>query len=358
MLKKYSSFFYLFLLALLSCSGDDNGSDDTTSSSKLTSLTISSSVDKAIVGESIFFSALDNTGAVRTYEAKFYVNNNEISGNTYLFDEIGTFEVYATYENITSSKIEVTITPIPIEFKKRVLVEDYTGTWCGWCPRISYAIEKLYEQTDDAVIVAIHAGDPMQFNKLSSLTSVFNPQGRYPTGIINRETEWNPAHFSNLLQVTSKLFEPAYVGIATNSSLNGNNLSVNTKVKIGSNYSSLKLVVLILEDNLVYDQVNYTSNYSDITRRGNWNGQTTDIAYDFIHNNTLRESLTNVLGDLVSSETLEHGKVYESNFTYSIPSNYNKSNIKIVSFVTSGESYEVINVRGAKVGDQQSIEQH
>ena len=54
MLKKYSSFFYLFLLALLSCSGDDNGSDDTTSSSKLTSLTISSSVDKAIVGESIF----------------------------------------------------------------------------------------------------------------------------------------------------------------------------------------------------------------------------------------------------------------------------------------------------------------
>ena len=91
MLKKYSSFFYLFLLALLSCSGDDNGSDDTTSSSKLTSLTISSSVDKAIVGESIFFSALDNTGAVRTYEAKFYVNNNEISGNTYLFDEVGTF---------------------------------------------------------------------------------------------------------------------------------------------------------------------------------------------------------------------------------------------------------------------------
>jgi hypothetical protein len=53
-LKKYFSFSYLVLLTLLSCSGDDNGSDDTASSNKLTSLTISSSVDQAIVGESIF----------------------------------------------------------------------------------------------------------------------------------------------------------------------------------------------------------------------------------------------------------------------------------------------------------------
>ena len=112
MLKKYFSFSYLVLLTLLSCSGDDNGSDDTESSNKLTSLTISSSVDQAIVGESIFFSVVDNTGALRTYEAKFYINNNQISGNTHLFNEVGTFEVYATYEDITSSKIEITITPI------------------------------------------------------------------------------------------------------------------------------------------------------------------------------------------------------------------------------------------------------
>ena len=190
MLKKYFSFFYLLLFVLLSCSGDDNGSDDTASSNKLTSLTISSSVDKAIVGESIFFSALDNTGVTRTYEAKFYVNNNEISGNTHLFDEVGTFEVYATYEDITSSKIEITIGPIPIEFKKRVLVEDYTGTWCGWCPRISYAIEKLEEQTDDAVIVAAHQGDPMQFSLINNLLNAFNITG-FPTAIINRAARWN-----------------------------------------------------------------------------------------------------------------------------------------------------------------------
>ena len=346
MLKKYSSFFYLFLLALLSCSGDDNGSDDTTSSSKLTSLTISSSVDKAIVGESIFFSALDNTGAVRTYEAKFYVNNNEISGNTYLFDEVGTFEVYATYENVTSSKIEITITPIPIEFKKRVLVEDYTGTWCGWCPRISYAIEKFEEETDDAVIVAAHQGDPMQFSQITALMNAFGVTG-FPTGIINRTANWNYPQPNNISQVTMQLYEPANVGLAINSSMDGNNLSINMKVKIGSNYNSLRLVVYIVEDNLIYDQQNYTSYYGGAS-----------VLRNFKHHNVLRASLTNILGDQIPNGNLGFGNVYEREFSYSIPSNYKKSNIKIVSFVTTGESTEVINVRGANVGDQQSIEQN
>jgi thiol-disulfide isomerase/thioredoxin len=345
-LKKYFSFSYLVLLTLLSCSGDDNGSDDTASSNKLTSLTISSSVDQAIVGESIFFSVVDNTGAVRTYEAKFYVNNNEISGNTHLFDEVGTFEVYATYEDITSSKIEITIGPIPIEFKKRVLVEDYTGTWCGWCPRISYAIEKLEEQTDDAVIVAAHQGDPMQFSLINNLLNAFNITG-FPTAIINRAARWNAPEPNNIGQVTLQLYEPANIGIAINSSVDGNNLSIKTKVKIGSNYNSLRLVVYLVEDNLIYDQNNSTSYYGG-----------PGVAQNFKHHNVLRVSLTSLFGDQIPNGNLGFGNVYEREFTYSIPSNYKKSNIKIVSFVTTGESTQVINVRGANVGDQQSIEQN
>ena len=357
-MNKYVNFLCVLFVIITGCSGGGEGDDEINITDKITSLTLSSSQDQAVVGQTLLFSAIDNTGAVRTYDAKYYVNNVEIEGNTYLFNEVGTFQIYATYQNVTSQTLEIKINPEPIEFKKRVLVEDYTGTWCGWCPRISYALEKIQDQTNDVVIVAIHAGDPMQFNQLSTLTNVYNPQGTYPRGIINRSTLWNPAHESNIQQVTAQLYEPAYVGLATNSSINGNNLSITTKVKIGSSYSSLKLVVLILEDNLVYDQVNYTSYYSDITKRGNWNGQTTDIAYGFIHNNTLRESITNVFGDLIPSENLGHGKVYQKSFTYSIPSNYKKENIKIVSFVTIGDSNKAINVRVANIGEEQSIEEN
>ena len=47
--------------------------------------------------------------------------------------------------------------------KHKPLMEEYTGTWCGWCPRGMAAMEamaKLYG--DDFVGVAFHEGDAMQ----------------------------------------------------------------------------------------------------------------------------------------------------------------------------------------------------
>ena len=82
------------------------------------------------------------------------------------------------------------------------------------------------------------------------------------------------------------------------------------------------------------------------------------VLKDFKHHNVLRESLTNILGDQLPNENVGHDKIFERNFTYSIPPAYNKSNIKIVAFVTPGSSKAVLNVRGAKIGDEQSIEQN
>ena len=48
--------------------------------------------------------------------------------------------------------------------KKRALVEEYTGTWCGWCPRGFVALEMLdKELKEDFIGVAYHSGDPMAF---------------------------------------------------------------------------------------------------------------------------------------------------------------------------------------------------
>ena len=45
----------------------------------------------------------------------------------------------------------------------RVLVEEYTGTWCGWCTRGLVAMQMLAETFgDDFIGVAYHNGDPME----------------------------------------------------------------------------------------------------------------------------------------------------------------------------------------------------
>lgn len=58
---------------------------------------------------------------------------------------------------------------------KRPLCEEYTGTWCGWCPRGFVGMENLYKTYgDDFCGVAYHSGDPMAFtNDYSSSVSDF-----------------------------------------------------------------------------------------------------------------------------------------------------------------------------------------
>ena len=43
------------------------------------------SSDEIIVGQQVLFSVFDNNGKNRTTEAKFYVNDSEIDGSSYMF---------------------------------------------------------------------------------------------------------------------------------------------------------------------------------------------------------------------------------------------------------------------------------
>jgi hypothetical protein len=63
--------------------------------------------------------------------------------------------------------------PITGLFQKQVLIEDYTGTWCGNCARVAYAIERTKEASDRVVSVAIHHGnDPYDFDGIGPLKNL------------------------------------------------------------------------------------------------------------------------------------------------------------------------------------------
>lgn len=55
------------------------------------------------------------------------------------------------------------VTVLPFVPKHRPMLEEFTGTWCGWCTRGYIALEKLNElYGDDVVLAAYHDGDSMQ----------------------------------------------------------------------------------------------------------------------------------------------------------------------------------------------------
>lgn len=239
-----------------------------------------------------------------------------------------------------------TVAPISGQFQKRVLIEDYTGTWCGWCPRVAYGIQKVEELGIRAVPVAIHNGDPMAWGSSSTWPQ---PVNSFPTAMLNRTTLWDYPENTNTKQVKYLNGNNCELGLAMNSTVSGGNINLDVKVKFAKDYTDLKLVVYVLEDNLVYNQTNYTS--------GLFGTGTVNPLVNFDNHHVLRSCLTNIQGDVIQGTTTS-GLSVTRNFTASVPSNvFNVANMNFVAFVVDANG-KAINSRAAAPGENQSFEQN
>ena len=231
-------------------------------------------------------------------------------------------------------------------FKKRVLIEDYTGTWCGNCTRVAYAIEQVISSSDKVVTVAIHNGnDPYHYEGIAPLKNLILPNSplALPISRLNRMNVWTfpePANVQEALDLTSN---NSTLGLAMNSTVANGNLTIDVNVKFVDDYSNLKLVVYLLEDHLIYSQRNYTNYYNAV-----------NPILDFEHNHVLRTSLTNILGDELSGT--DHGATVTKSFSMPIPANVsNSANISFVAFVVGADN-KALNSRASLANENQQFE--
>ncbi len=323
----------------------------------ITSITLSRVGNGPIYpGDNISFEVIGDTDEDVTSESTISVDGTPISGNNYEATMEGDLVFSAEYNGITSNSLTLTVSPEPTKFKKNVLIEDYTGTWCPFCPRVSYAMELVTQQTNDAVIVAIHRGstnpssgsyDPYNF-PASDLENMINLQG-YPTAMLDRTTDWNFPEPNNVAQVVSLTGNDADIGLAMTPMLNGNSVSVDLKVKFGTllNNSNLKVVLYLLEDGLIFNQANNTSYYGGV-----------NPIINFEHNHVLRATYTNILGDNIPTSQIIADQEYTTTITGTLPSGIaDNSNLSLVAVVVNGGNNAALNTRRAYFGDDQNFEE-
>ncbi|MBK8599229.1 MAG: Omp28-related outer membrane protein [Flavobacterium sp.] len=238
--------------------------------------------------------------------------------------------------------------PITGLFQKQVLIEDYTGTWCGNCARVAYAIERTKEASDRVVSVAIHHGnDPYDFEGIGPLKNLISPNSELalPQSRLNRITTWTFPEVNNVQQALNLTSNNCGLGLALNSTVADGNINLDVKVKFAQNYSNLKLVVYVLEDKLIYRQTNYSTFYGGV-----------NPIPSFEHNHVLRASLTNLMGDSLTNTN--YNQTVTTNFSVPIPSDVaNAENINFVAFVIE-ENNNVINVRAAKKNENQEFQEN
>lgn len=318
-------------------------------------LTADSSVKK--FGETITFTVTNSEGQDLTAEAEFYVDGEAIEGNTYTSNEVGSHVVTATYFDVESAPLQISFHDgTIINFRKKLLIEDYTGTWCGYCPRVAYAIELVRDLTQDVVPVAIHRPssnpsslvyDPYNFAEAEALEEFLGGSGGYPKGYLNRNIRWTslePDHIDQAIALTQG--ENPRLGLAMTTAVAEGTISLDVNVMFGKEFTNeLKLVVYVLENGLLYEQHNYTSYYDGV-----------DLLEGFEHNHTLRATLTPILGEAISSSETTFENVYTRTFSVPVPANMeNAGNIEFVAFIVD-ETGRAVNVRAAHAGEDQEFE--
>ncbi len=313
-------------------------------------LRVESSTDNMKVGDTADFTVFGTNALNDEYDvtnsAMVSVDGTAIEGNRFMATSMGTLSATAAIGEVMSDAVSVTVgeETAPGTFQKTVNIIDATGTWCQFCPRVSYGIELVEDATDDAYIIAAHSGggDVMENAASIALVNQINPGGSFPTAVLNGNIDWAFPEPDNVAQVTNLATGTTSRGLSVNSIVDGDNLKVYVSAAFAESMPGAKLAVYILESGIDAPQINGTSYYGGVNPLTEAEG--------FTHNHTLRSSITAVLGDAIPAGNTGAGQKYTQVFDVAIPSTIGDRNEMSVVAMIIGNNFEIVASKGDYVG--------
>lgn len=339
-------FYFIALIFLMGCS------KEYTILESIDGLILSSNETTRILNQTTTLKLIKNNGEEVTSQTTFYVNGEALTSNTFTKSEVGVYLVEAKFNGISAeNSVEVTYHDGSlIAFKSNVMVEDYTGVWCGNCPRVTVALEQASQQlgtNDDQLIkVAIHRSssnpsdasyDPYNFDATS-----FEPNGGYPKAFINRTTRWTPLEYNNLGMVVTQTQINKRLGLKLKTETQNGVVKLTVDGLFSDNFNQLGLVVYQLESGFIYHQINYTTFYND-----------EDIIQNFQHDHVLKYILTNPNGNPILNSTT--GNEFSEEYNISLSTITNTENVEFVAFIVNSNG-EVLNARSIKINETQNYQ--
>ena len=238
----------------------------------------------------------------------------------------------------------------PTSFTKKVLLEEFTGSWCGYCPSGAEILQNLMNSYS-VIGVALHSSDDMSIAHTSVLES-FYPSSGYPSGMVDRINfdgivGLNRGYWSYITD--QQLQKSAICGLAINSEISGDSVNIQIRSAFDTTMTmeNYNLNVYIIEDDVQgegygYDQRNY---YNDDAESSFY--QLGDPIINYKHNQTLRKVLTNTYG-IPFTTSSSPGIEFIDNFKEDI-TNFNKNKLSVVAFITyngaAATNHEVLNAQ-------------
>ena len=225
---------------------------------------------------------------------------------------------------------------------RNVLLEEYTGVNCTWCPDGHRMANELKATNPDRIcLINIHQGNfaantyTTQFgNALANQTGLDG----YPSGTINRhvfsgsKTALSRGDWASCANQILNMSSP--VNIAAEGTLDMSTRTLNIRIQLyytgSQTVTSNALNVAILQDNVLGSQVGMSMNPAQV------------VGSQYNHMHMLRHLITGQWGETI--ETISQGTLVEKNYEYVIPEQLGSPNaidavlsdLNFVAFVCEG----------------------
>ncbi|MFM7721406.1 MAG: Omp28-related outer membrane protein [Bacteroidota bacterium] len=238
---------------------------------------------------------------------------------------------------------------VPTEAVKNVLVEEYTGHLCGFCPEATALVLALDQTLGSRMVtVAIHAGtlaepSPGPFSTdyrteagdlyWAQLGGGLNPSARIDRigGLANFYylDPGNPDSWQSIINSQLNVSTPAALQGIADYIPNDNKINIHINSHFVESYpGSLNLVVLLVENHIISPQEDYTATPTEVE--------------DYEHEHVLRAAITEPMGNsLVNAPT--SGTNITKSFTVPISSAWNGQNMAVVAYLLDPVTNEIIN---------------
>jgi hypothetical protein len=291
-----------------------------------------------------------------------FSNLNIESGTTYAFEldekipmaigETLEYEFWVETKNFDAGKQYGTIARVSEKFPRKIVMEEATGTACGWCPRGIVRMNDLTQKYPDNLIqIAVHHDGQM---RLREYDRAINPLvDAYPSGIINRLIKADPNDFErHYLKLLDKV-SPAQVKLTARfADKSKKKITANLRFDFAVNYTEadFKYLIVVTENKVTgttsdYEQAN-TYGGGDYGKMNGFENLPNPVpANRMSYNNVAREifgSFTGFSGIIPPEVSI--GTPFNTSYTFDLPSSVsNINNCDFIVILIDGHTSEIIN---------------
>ena len=260
--------------------------------------------------------------------------------------------------NNLNDTLDATVTGLAFQTTKRVLVEEATGTWCGWCPRGAVYTEQIDTvYLNSAIVVAVHNNDPMENTVYDA--GMAGLIGGYPGGAVDRkDTDVDPTDFEAKYLDRINDVSPADVAVSAYFDANSRQLDVVVSATFAADAAGdYRLNAILVEDEVTgttaqYSQVNYYSGSTNLLVGAghDWNAEPDPVPFSSMEYNFVGREILGGFEGAVNSlpSTVSANNTYSYTFSYVIPATYEEAHMRVIGVLHDAETGFIMNVnRGA-----------